>query len=186
MTDEAILSSIRDEAIHVLLEETFTHIHSEMQERYIALARKNALLCRSTDLRFLYVGTVYPPTDVPTIPYGSRIPSLHYSLMNELDTINKAVTQADYHYIKNFFIAAISQSHNAIVLDALLPSVLINALKHRFGSYNFKMLDTGIVGGLQQEPISLTRQNIKAIQDHYKETIATVQHMLMDKLLLQK
>ena len=40
-------------------------------------------------------------------------------------------------------------------------------------------------GALQQEPLSVTQQNIQIIKTHYKTTITMVQHMLMDKLLLQ-
>jgi hypothetical protein len=186
MTDTQVLYQLQEDAVQVLMDETFEHVEREMNEQYQALGKRNAQLNYATETKFMYAGTLYPTGGARSTAYGKRIPILHYSLLNELETINKSLTQDDFHYIKNFFIAAVSQSHNAIVLDALLPVVLVNALKAKLSWTRFKVLDTGVYGGLQQEPISVTRQNIQNLQEHYKSVIARVQCMLMDKLLLQK
>jgi hypothetical protein len=110
---------------------------------------------------------------------------LHYSLISELDTINNLTAQADYYYVKNFFIACISQSSNGIVLDNLLPLTLVNALKQALPQHIFKMIDTGVYDDLKQEPLSITQQNIQKIKEHYATTISTIRNLLMDKLLLQ-
>lgn len=184
MTDLQQLHILQAEAINVLLEDTFTHINADMHERYVALGKENARLLQNREIRFIHKGNIYPPNFVATIPYGSQIPTLHYSLLSELDMINQIAAQADFHSIKNFFVAAISQSHNCIVLEAVLPTVLINNLKNKFGS-RFKFIDSGVFGSLQQEPLFITQQNIAEIKKHYSNTITTLQHMLMDKLLLQ-
>lgn len=186
MTDIQLVNSLQEDAVDFLLEETFEHINSIMHEQYKELGRRNAELCHKFETRFIYNGVIYPPNDIRTIPYGSKLPALHYSLLSELDTINRTIAQSDYHYIKNFFIAAVGQSHNAIVLDELLPSVLVSALKLRFNRTSYNILDTGICGNLQQEPISTTRANIEKIKSHYADTISMLKNLLMDKLLLQK
>ena len=183
--DTQILNSLQAEAINVLLEETLTNIKATMNNEYKELGRANAKLLLTNETRFINNGVIYPITVVKTIPYGSRIPNLHVSLLSELDVINSTIAQADIPYIKNFFIAAVSQSHNAIVLTELLPAVLINALKLYFSTEKFKIIDTGVCGALQQEPISVTQQNIAAIKDHYKSAVVTLQRLLMDKWLLQ-
>jgi hypothetical protein len=185
MTDITLLNTIQTEAVAALLNETLTHIQQCMHERYVALGKENAKLLNVRDTRFISKGMIYPPVVGNIIPYGSHVPSLHYSLLSELNSINDSMAQADSNYIKNFFIAVVSQSHNAIVLDALLPTVLVNFLKQKFGTQTYKILDTGICGVLQQEPISITQQNIVDIKKHYHATITTIQHLLMDKLLLQ-
>jgi hypothetical protein len=172
-------------AVDILLAETFRHINSTAQELYQSLGKANARLLYTSETRFINKGIVYPPTNVSTIPYGSQIPTLHYSLLNELDTINRLVAQADYYYVKNFYAAVISQSHNSIVLDGLLPSILVNALKLALPTHDFKSIDMGVYVGVSQEPLSVTQQNIQKIKDHYHNTITTIQHLLMDKLLLQ-
>ena len=183
MMDIQILNSLQAEAIDVLLEETLTSIKATMNNEYKELGRANAKLLLINETRFIYKGIIYPMTVMNAVSYG--IPNLHASLLSELDTINNIMTQAEVPYVKNFFIAAVSQSHNAIVLTELLPAVLINTLKQYFNADQFKIIDTGVYGALQQEPISVTQQNIIAIKEHYKSTLITLQRLLMDKWLLQ-
>lgn len=184
VTDTQVVQMIQSSAVEILLEETFTHIKSTMDEHYLALGKTNARILNVSEVQFMYKGVIYPETMTP-IGYHKKTPTLHYSLLTELDTINQMVAQADYHYIKNFFVAVVNQSKNCIVLDSLLPAILIQRLKEELSEPSFKILDSGLYGRLQQEPISETRQTIEDIKTHYKTTIQTVQYMLMDKLLLE-
>lgn len=186
MTDIQLLNSLQVEAIDKLLTETFEHITSTTYEQYVALGKRNAELLGEHNFRFLYNGIIYPPNSNNTYRSGyTHIPTLHYSLLNDLDTINNILVQTDYPYIKNFFIAVISQSHNRLVLKEFLPTVLINFLKLRLGEPTYNILDTGVYGSLEQEPISVTRDNIQNIRQHYTKVILTLKCLLMDKLLLQ-
>lgn len=171
------------EAVEILLDETFRHVHEIAHEQYQAIGKTNAQLLLVATTRFIHKGVIYPST--PTSSYQGGIPTLHYSLISELESINKLVISADYHAIKNFFVAAISQSHNGIVLDGVLPAVLVNTLRAKFIEYEFKSIDMGICDGLKPEPLSTTQQNIQLIKDHYASTISTIRNLLMDKLLLQ-
>lgn len=184
MMDIQVLNSVQQYAVQTLLEEVFTHIAAATHESYQALGKTNARLQLTTETRFISNGVIYPPSVTNTLLYGAHLPTLHLSLLSELDAINNMAAQSDYHYIKNFFVAVISQSHNSIVLDALLPAALLNRLKEIIGSANFKVIDSGVYGALQQEPISITQQTIQDIKTHYKNTIATLQRLLMDKWLL--
>ena len=186
MLDTQILNSLQAEAIDVLVGDTQVSIKSAMNELYKELGFKNAKLHNVADTYFLHNGTIYPVGLIQILPYGRQLPNLHTSLLTELNMINTMATQDDLIYIKNFFIAVVSQSRNAIVLSELLPYVLIDALKKYFTADQFKIIDTGVCGALQQEPISDTRQNIIDIKKHYKATIATLQRLLMDKWLLQQ
>lgn len=174
---------LQAEAVDILLDETFRHITATAHEQYQAIGKTNAQLLFVRETRFLHKGKVYPTA--PVNSYQGGIPTLHYSLISELESINKLVTSADYHAIKNFFVAAISQSHNGIVLDGVLPAVLVNTLRAKFIEYEFKSIDMGICDGLKPEPLSTTQQNIQLIKDHYASTISTIRNLLMDKLLLQ-
>ena len=185
MTDIDVVNKMKAEAVALLLEETFTHVRQSLIERYTALGKENAKLLNVQEVRFMYAGEVYPNRDVPTIPYGSRIPALHYSLLGDLETINKAMSQENYHYVKNFFVAVIGQSQNGIVLNKLLPAILIDSLKSKFTATGFKVVDTGVYGELKQEPIFITEQNIQELKNHYQATIVVIRNLLMDKLLSQ-
>lgn len=171
------------EAVDMLLDETFRHVNATAQEQYQAIGKTNAKLLLVATTCFLHKGVIYPST--ATSPHQGNIPTLHYSLISELESINKLAAQADYHAIKNFFVAAISQSHNGIVLDSVLPAVLANTLRSRFTEHEFKSIDMGLCDGLKPEPLSTTQQNIQKIKDHYASTISTIRNLLMDKLLLQ-
>ena len=186
MTPENMFSNLQVCAVDILLKETFIHINRMQTEQIIALGKVNAELHKKRGYAFISNGILYPRSNVVEIPpLGHQIPMLHYSLLGELDAINQAFANADYQYVKNFYIAAITQSHNEIVLQELLPTILVNALKQQLTPRQFKMIDTGIYGALQQEPISATKQTIANIKEHYKATMTTIQHLLMDKLLLQ-
>lgn len=177
------LHVLQKSAIQLLLNEVFQHVFDSMQEQYLKLGKCNAQLMQSTSTFFLHKGTVYPEWDKPQAPYG--LPTLHYSLLSEFDAIEQTLDQEYYQDLKNFFTAVIGQSANGIVLEALLPSMLFNTLKTSFFPIHFNALDTGVYFGLQQEPLLTTQQKIHAIKTHYKQTVTTLQHILMDKLLLQ-
>lgn len=185
MTDIAKLNDLQNEAINFLLKEAFTHINAAILEKYQALVKKNNVLIGKSDFHFMSAGVIYPIQNEPTIMHSISAPALHYSLLNELAEINSMAAQADFHYIKNFFVAAITQSHNEIVLTEVLPMVLVNALKTEYSDYNFKILDRGICGALQQEPLSMTKEAIQNIKTHYKSTITMLHHLLIDQMLLQ-
>ena len=185
MLDIQILNSLQAETINVLIEETQASIKSAMNDLYKELGFKNAKLHNVSDTYFLHNGTIYPIGLIQILPYGRQLPNLHTSLLTELNMINTMATQDDLIYIKNFFIAIVSQSRNAIVLSELLPYVLVDALKKHFTADQFKIIDTGVCGALQQEPISVTQQTIQDIKQHYRSTIESLQYLLMDKFLLQ-
>jgi len=178
---------LKKQAIDILMGETFQHIHQAMHEKYEFLGRENAKLRGVTAYHFLYAGEIYPKqTQNGSSIKGIRInaPSLHYSLVGELETANKMLDKAGYPYIYNFFVAVMSQAASGIALNTLLPEILIGALKSNFDTLDYYALDNG--GSYPAQSIVATEKGIQEIKTHFAETITNLRKILMDKLLLQR
>lgn len=177
------VNSIKELAVKVLLDETFSHINKEIHEIYVTLAKENSLLRNIESVHFLYDGIVYPTRNVngtiksnKTIP---GLPTLHYSLLEDLDKANRLSADAGFNYIKNYFVAVITHSYNGLVLDALLPAMLINTIKRELSPEEFYVINN------TAEPLVDTKINIARIKNHYSETIINLRKVMIDKLLLE-
>jgi hypothetical protein len=181
MTDNQYVIRIKEEAIEFLLETTFSHVHQLMHEAYIGLTKENCILQQRNNRSFHFDG-VYYPTQYDELT--SNVPSLHVTLISRLYEINNFLVDRHYHYVKNYFSAVISNSYNEIVLNEMLPTTLLNALKTEISKPGFKILDCGYYGSSYREPIALTLENLAQLKDHYSETLKKLQSTLMEKLLL--
>ena len=184
----SLRNQLNDRSVTILMDEAFMHIHKHMEEGYVLLAKKNSKLRSVSSANFICKGIIYPAiisnvsttNNVPT-----PMPTLHYSLLEELDNVNNSLEKAGFHFIKNYFSAVLSHSYNGIVLKELLPSVLYNKLKIELPRENFNIINQEFLSQGIYEPKAVTIKNIAMIKNHYAETIITLRKVLMDKLLLQ-
>jgi hypothetical protein len=180
MTGTQISNAIKEAAIDLLLAETFGHIQKEQFEQYVSLATKNSHIHKKPNKHFCFDGVIYPPASTEK---GHSTISLHFSLLSELDRINNLLTDNHYRSIKNYFIAVISASCNALVLTELLPTVLLDTLKTNLSLSEFRLLDDGLYSN--KESTETTLLNIQYIKKFYPAEINYLQQTLMNKLLLQ-
>ena len=182
------VNSLKEEALQLLLKESFRHINRMAYEDFSELARKNANIRNINAGFFLFAGEVYPHKDNIGTPVRSNpiaAPPLHYSLFEEYDAIVKRTNSSGMTKLCNYYRAVLSASINGIVLDELLPTILVSSLKHAFTKEQYSLINCGVSDVQSRwQPIEDTRKVIEDIKKHYMDTIIILRNMLMDKFLL--
>jgi hypothetical protein len=168
----------RMQALTFLCDEVFTYIDQTINESFTVLAKENAKIRGCNSSHFMYKGTIYPK-----YPKTGNYSMLHVSLYSTLDEILKQEQESGKEDIKNFFSAVLSASANGIVLDALLPTILVNSLKRSMPELAYQSIDKSPPNKIIS--IDTTRTDIIAIKIHYAKTIERLREVLMEKMLLQ-
>jgi hypothetical protein len=145
----AICNDLKQEALDVLMNETFSYTKKEMAQKHLDIGKRNSQL-RGTDVEyFMCDGIIYPLEMYDGTPTAGcnfeGITTLHFSLMEELQLSNAWMSTAGYERIKNYFAAVLSASFNGIVLDELLLPSLVNKLRRHFKPDQFKSVNLGVV-----------------------------------------
>lgn len=188
------LNSLRSIALAALLKETFSHFAQHVRQKHIDLVHKNNLIRGTSASYFMHNGFLYPtetPEGLSTIGMQMRAPPLHWSLTGELEQVAKIGREFQYNYIKNFFSDVLSISANGMVLDALLPPVLVDAIRKEFTQReDFETLNHGVewqfgVAPAKAKPDDAVQADIEHLQYHYEDAIMKVRELLMEKLLLE-
>jgi hypothetical protein len=178
------INSLREMAHQQLMNESFRYIQQVETEGLKELAIRNGIIRKTSAKHFFYLGEIHPQEPVTAAPMNNaNAPPLHYSLYEDYDNIMKRSGDSGIIDVSNYFRAVLSYSNNGIVLDALLPSILVNHLKEFFTDIEYDFINYG--GALSERPsMDETKKNIEDIIQHYKGAIAILREMLMNKLLL--
>jgi hypothetical protein len=179
------LNMLRNHAVLLLMEETFTHVRNAQHRAYVDLAELNADIRDTPANFFMYGGIIYPKTTPNGTPRPRNVmsPPLHYSLVQILDETNSMIEDAGWTRMKNYFIAIFGVSANGLVLKAFLPEILIAKLQKDLDAVGFKLIDHGPIN-VTVDP-ELTKESITNIKEHYADMAPALRELLMDKLLLQ-
>lgn len=162
----------------LLCKEVFAYVDKMTNEAFAQLARENSKIRGCAASHFMYQGAIYPDHS-----QGGTYAMLHVTLYDTFDEIVRQRKDSGREEIKNFFSAVLNISANGIVLDALLPTILVNSLKKEFDEPIYKIINQGSPD--HWVSIETTRTNIIAIKHHYAKTIERLREILMEKFLLQ-
>lgn len=179
------------DAHRLLLKETFAHIEQQQIEAYRDLARESARLNNTQALFFMYNGMVFPevsPNGTPIRGVHAKAPPLHYSLIEQFDTINGMRSNDMVYRISNFFSEVLEASCNNIVLEALLPPVLVGHLSSKLTAVAFTALNRGYATEYKPSElpsVDTTKKRISEIKSNYSAALEHLRHLLMDQLLLK-
>lgn len=175
-------NNLKEGALRLLMEEVSVIYDRNVHQAYSILAEKNAVLRGVTAKHFCYVGTLYPKDSNLGLVFSS--PALHCSLYDCMDKIQKEYPCTDINEYRNFFMCVLSRSFNNIVLEATIPSVLLNAVKTKLTAEEYNAINFGTSGGIQYEPIEATKKSIEFINKYYAGTKEKLRFMLVERLIL--
>lgn len=186
-------NQLKNIALTILMEETFSYVEQNAYNAYIQLALENKKIRgipqHGQSVFFMYQGTVYPnktPGGLGIQNIRVNAPILHWSLIDKFDAITKTVDSSDRTTIKNFFSAVLNHSFNNIVLDTFLPTVLITKLRKEMHEVEYHAINFGSKTVEPYEPIEQTQKNINMIKEHYHDAIDRLKELLMERFLLQE
>lgn len=185
------VNHLRQVALQVLLDDTFSYVQNKMRHAYRDLARQNGfhLFAQHTCEFFMYDGDIYPDQTrdgIKTQNVNVFSPPLHPQFFIQFDQIFRTLEDHNYNLIKNLYTAVLSNSHNRMVLKEFLPSTLLGNLQNALGHADFYALDFGTTDRIAMEHENQTRENIQRLKEHYHGAIQKIKELLMERLLLQE